>query len=326
MRAAMRRIKLRHLDTLSVFMKTGSVTEAALVLGTTQPNASKSLKQLEEVVGVTLFQRVAGRLRPTPEAEILYAHATRLIHELTLFEHLSIDLVALQAGFVNIGILSAFSTALVPMAIERFNTRYPTVQVQVDLLDSDKIHAYVSRGTYDFGLVHHPEQEPDLLSETIITSSMVCIAPAGHPLAALDVVTAQDLEKYPLVTYPRALPFGTIIHRALSEQGVRPQAVLTSNQSQLVRRLVERQRGAALIDPFSVWDLADGDLVVARPFEPRIPVSVGMIVPKRRPLSLAARAFADIVQEVLAEGGGLGVGYPEAASASGDAGNGATAS
>lgn len=321
-----RRIKLRHLDTLSVFMKTGSVTEAALVLGTTQPNASKSLKQLEEVVGLTLFQRVAGRLRPTPEAEILYSHAMRLMHELTLFEHLSIDLVALQAGFVNIGILSAFSTALVPMAIERFNTRYPTVQVQVDLLDSDKIHSYVSRGTYDFGLVHHPEQEPDLLSETIITSSMVCIAPNGHPLAALQVVTAQDLANYPLVTYPRALPFGTIVHRALTEQGVRPRAILTSNQSQLIRRLVERQRGAALIDPFSVWDLAGDDLVVARRFEPTIPVSVGMIVPKRRPLSLAARAFADVLQEVLAEGGGMGVGYAGTAPASGDVGNGAIAS
>ena len=92
----MRRIKLRHLDTLSVFMKTGSVTEAALVLGTTQPNASKSLKQLEEAVGLTLFQRVAGRLRPTPEAEVLHGHASRLMHELTLFENLSIDLVALR--------------------------------------------------------------------------------------------------------------------------------------------------------------------------------------------------------------------------------------
>ncbi len=47
----MRRIKLRHLDTLAAFMKTGSVTEAALVLHTTQPNASKSLKQLEDFAG-----------------------------------------------------------------------------------------------------------------------------------------------------------------------------------------------------------------------------------------------------------------------------------
>jgi DNA-binding MarR family transcriptional regulator len=83
----MRRIKLRHLDTLAAFMKTGSVTEAAVVLRTTQPNASKSLKQLEDFAGVKLFERSAGRLRPTPEAELLFAHATRLMDELTLFEN-----------------------------------------------------------------------------------------------------------------------------------------------------------------------------------------------------------------------------------------------
>jgi DNA-binding transcriptional LysR family regulator len=48
------------------------------------------------------------------------------------------------------------------MAMERFNDRHPGVQVQVDILDSDKIHSYVSRGNYDFGLVHHPEHERDL--------------------------------------------------------------------------------------------------------------------------------------------------------------------
>jgi DNA-binding transcriptional LysR family regulator len=53
-------------------MKTGSVTEAAQVMHTTQPNASKSLKQLEEFAGVRLFERIAGRLRPTPEAELLF--------------------------------------------------------------------------------------------------------------------------------------------------------------------------------------------------------------------------------------------------------------
>ena len=81
----MHRIKLRHLDTLAAFMKTGSVTEAAQVMHTTQPNASKSLKQLEEFAGVRLFERIAGRLRPTPEAELLFAHAARLMDELMLF-------------------------------------------------------------------------------------------------------------------------------------------------------------------------------------------------------------------------------------------------
>lgn len=295
----MRRIKLRHLDTLAAFMKTGSVTEAAQVLHTTQPNASKSLKQLEEFAGVKLFERIAGRLRPTPEAELLFAHAARLMDELTLFENLSLDLTAMARGYVNIGMLAAFSTALIPMAIERFNNRHPGVQVQVDILDSDKIHSYVSRGNYDFGLVHHPEHEADLTTQTLKTASMVCIMPTDHELAKESVVLAGDIANQSFVTYPRSLPFGAAIFQTLSNEGVRPAGVLISNQSQLIRRLVERGRGVALVDHFSVWDASEVDHIVVRQFEPRIPVSVGMIVPKRRPLSLAAQTFVGILKEVL---------------------------
>lgn len=296
----MRQIKLRHLETLSAFMKTGSVTEAAKVLHTTQPNASKSLKQLESLFGMTLFERIAGRLCPTPEAEILFTHATRLMDELTLFENLSLDLSGLATGFVNIGILSAFSTALLPMAVERFNIIYPGVQVQVDLLDSDKIHTYVSRGSYDFGLVHHPEHEADLMTQTLKTAAMVCIMPADHPLAARQIVLAGDLADRPFVTYPRSLPFGAAIFRSLSDEGVQPAGMLISNQSQLIRRLVERKRGIALVDHFSVWDVSRTDPIAVRQFEPRIPVSVGMIIPRRRPLSMAAHAFINVLQEILA--------------------------
>jgi DNA-binding transcriptional LysR family regulator len=83
---------------------------------------------------------------------------------------------------------------------------------------------------------------------------------------------------------------------------VRPSNSLISNQSQLIRRLVERGRGVALVDHFSVWDANEFDNIVVRQFEPRIPVSVGMIIPKRRPLSIAAQAFVGTLKEVLEQG------------------------
>jgi DNA-binding transcriptional LysR family regulator len=295
------RIKTRHLHTLIAFMKTGSVTEAADMLATTQPNASKSLKQLENLVGLSLFQRIGGRLRPTPEAELLAGHAARLMEELDRFETLSSDLVSLKSGFVQIAILATFSTAVIPIAIERFNSRYPDIQVQVDILDSDKIHSYVSRGSYDFGLVHHPELEPDLMAQTLCTRAMVCLMPPGHHLSRNPVIMSADLADVPFISYPRTLPFGAAIHKALADEGVRSAMSVVSNQSQLVRRLVERGRGVALIDEFAVWDVAGDQALTLRRFEPRIPVSIGLIVSKRRPLSLAAQMFVASLREILAE-------------------------
>jgi DNA-binding transcriptional LysR family regulator len=98
------------------------------------------------------------------------------------------------------------------------------------------------------------------------------------------------------------VPFGAAIFRSLSDEGVKPSNMLISNQSQLIRRLVERGRGVALVDHFSVWDANESDQIAVRQFEPRIPVSVGMIIPKRRPLSLAAQTFIKTLREVLDAG------------------------
>lgn len=295
----MRKLKLRHIDTLTAFMKTGSVTEAAQVMHTTQPNASKSLKQLEDFAGIPLFQRIAGRLRPTPEAEILYEHARRLIDELNRFETLSSDLTQMKTGTVNIGTLAAFSTAVLPMAIEAFSRSYPNIEVRVDLLDGDKIHNSVSRSNYDFGLVHHPEHEPDLMAQPLASSEMVCLMPPDHPMAEFTVVMAADLRGKPLITYPRSLPFGAAIFQTLSDAGVRPSGMFVSNQSQMIRRLVERGLGLALVDRFSVWDANETDRIAVRTFEPTIPVSIGMILPKRRPLSIVAHHFIATLRRTL---------------------------
>lgn len=296
----MHKVKIRHLETLIAFMKTGSVTEAAKLLNTTQPNATKSLQQLEGFVGMSMFHRTGGNLYPTPEAELLLSLATRLVEDLSVFENISSDIKQLKGGTIRIAVLATFSTAVVPITVERFSRQFPDIQVQVDILDSDKTHSAVSHGNYDFGLIHHPEHEPDLLANTLHTGSMVFIMPAWHRLAANQTIIASDLINENFIGYPRAIPFGAFVYKALMDEGIRLSISLFSNQSQLVRRLVERGCGVALIDEFAVWDANSDERLALRRFEPRIPISMGIIVPKRRPLSRAAQTFRSHLEQTLA--------------------------
>lgn len=82
----MRRLKINQLETFVVYMKTGSVTQAAQELNTTHSNASKKLKQIEDIVGRQLLVRAGGKLRPTREAGLLYEHVVRLMHHLAVIE------------------------------------------------------------------------------------------------------------------------------------------------------------------------------------------------------------------------------------------------
>jgi DNA-binding transcriptional LysR family regulator len=72
----------------------------------------------------------------------------------------SADLVGLKSGIVSIAVLATFATAVASMATTRLQAQYPDVLVQVDILDSDKIHSLISRGNCDFDLVHLPGTSP----------------------------------------------------------------------------------------------------------------------------------------------------------------------
>lgn len=296
----MHRIKIRQLETLMVFMQTGSVTDAADMLGMTQPNASKALKQTEEAIGISLFTRTGGRLQPTPEAEIIYSHVARMMDGIDFIERLSLDLANLKTGSVRIACLATFGVSLLPMLMARFNAQHPGIPLELDVLDAEKIHLLVSREHYDFGIVHRAERLDDLDTETLGSGRLVALVPRTHRLSGQASVTLADLADQKIVTYPSSNHFGTALRRAFDEQKIRFPGTVCANHSAVVHRLLESGcADIAIVEEFSVRNsTVDTDHVI-KPIEPLLPVSVGLIVPTRKPLSLAASAFLSGLREQL---------------------------
>jgi DNA-binding transcriptional LysR family regulator len=297
----MHRLKIRQLECFLVYMKTGSVTVAAQELHTTQPNASKTLKQMETTLGVPLFSRSGGKLRPTPEAELLYEHVQRLFQQLALIESFGLETSPLRRLSLRIATLATFGGALVPMAIETYRESQPDLQLQVDVLDGQKIHTLVAQGLYDFGLVHSPVENEDVTSKTLAKSIIVCLLPRGHALADRKRITASDLAGEKVISYPGTVQFGAVIGKAFHDAGATLNEAVTSNHSQVVRKFVERGQGVGLVDYFAICDLGPDDGLVAIPFEPILPISLGLIVPQRRPLSQTAEAFISVVADLAQE-------------------------
>ena len=294
----MYRLKIRQLECFLVYMKTGSVTVAAQELRTTQPNASKTLKQMEETLGVALFSRSGGKLRPTPEAELLYEHVQRLFQQLALIESFGLETSPLRRPSLRIATLATFGGGLVPLAVDIYRKSQPDFQVHVDVLDLQKIHTVVAQGLYDFGLVHSAIEAEDVTSKTLATSIIVCLLPKDHRLAAQQRITAHDLIGENVVSYPGTVQFGAVIGKAFADAGVRLNEAVTSNHSQVVRKFVQHGQGLGLVDFFAVCDLDPEDRLIAVPFEPVVPISLGLIVPQRRPLSQTAETFISVVTKL----------------------------
>lgn len=292
------RLKVRQLEAFAVFMKSGSVTQTAREMNTTQPNASKALKQIEDELGVRLFHRQNGKLRPTAEAELLYEHVLRLFEQLSRIEAFGVETSLARRPVLRVATLATYGSALIPMAVEEFRLSYPDLQLQVDVLDGQKIHALVGQGIYDFGFIHFPLNEGEVTSKTLASSAIHCLLPADHRLATRTSIRAVDLANEPLVTYPGSIQLGAVIAKAFLDQNLTMNQSITTNHSQVVRRFVERGHGIGLVDPFAVVDLPADGALRAVPFDPEVMISIGVLTPIRRPLSRIGQEFIDVMQKI----------------------------
>ena len=91
-------INLRQVEVFYAVMRAGSVTEAARVLNVTQPAVSAALKQFEARLKMKLFDRVGGRLQPTPEARALLPDVAEIFGRLCAVERFSQDLAQVSNG------------------------------------------------------------------------------------------------------------------------------------------------------------------------------------------------------------------------------------
>src|SRR5690606_27497618 len=143
------RLRLRHVKTLLSLAQTHNISHSALMLNTTQPGLSKWLKDLEEDIGLPLFERHARGLVPTPYGDVLIEHARRLDAQL---DRASGDMEALReggSGRVVIGASGVAASDTAPLAIIRMLDRMPKARVSLVEGTIDRLTTQLMQGELD---------------------------------------------------------------------------------------------------------------------------------------------------------------------------------
>ena len=104
-------MRLRQIEIFHAVYSRGSVTKAAKILNVSQPSVSKVLAHAEQQLGYSLFDRVSGKLVPTPEAHQLFAHVSRVFDSVDRLRNVAENLRAAESGRIRIAATPAFSRA-----------------------------------------------------------------------------------------------------------------------------------------------------------------------------------------------------------------------
>src|SRR6185369_11596181 len=145
-------MNFRQIEAFRAVMLTGSMTEAAVSLGTSQPRISRLVAQLEAVTGFQLFIRGSARLQPTAEALAFYREVEHVFSGLTSLAQTAKNIKSFGTGHIRIACLPALALGFMPRVIKRFTDKHPDINISLQARSSSTVLEWTAAHQCDIGL------------------------------------------------------------------------------------------------------------------------------------------------------------------------------
>ncbi len=189
------KLKLRQLRVLLAIAEHGTLIKAAEHLHMSQPAVTKYLNDLEQVMGVELFNRTSRGVTPTAFGEILIEHANLIVAELRYVSEKLTSLALGHAGSVAVGTLLAAAPRLLPKAVALLKRQHPRLTVSIIEGTNDRLLPALRLGTLDLVVGRLPQggDYQDLAHEVLYDEPVNVVVRMNHPIARKRTVCLGDL-------------------------------------------------------------------------------------------------------------------------------------
>lgn len=289
------KINLRQIEVFRAIMLTHSMSGAAKALHVSQPAISRLVSHTEQRLGLKLFERIKGRLYPTPEAEQLFVEVSAVYSSVQRVNQVAEDLFEHRSGVLRIACSANLSQSLLPTAIGAFLRSHPDVRISLQTKSPHALLQNLFAHQVELGIAYMPTTHPALAVELLYENRMVAVLPSGHPLAKKAKVHIDDLSEWPFIGYSSDIPFGQLVRQLFENSKRLPQPRVEVEQVHVACELVEAGVGVALADEQTVQARTWRN-IVSRPVTPNIPTPVHVFYPLHKPLSRLAQEFVAVLK------------------------------
>lgn len=287
---------LRQIEAFRIVMQTGSMTEAARRLHTSQPQVSRVIAQLEAVVGFALFERHGTRLSPSQDGKRFLQDVDKVFVGLEVLEAAALNIRSFGGERLAVAAMPRLAGGMVTQAVIDLKREHPETLVTIHSGAAGTVNTWVGSGLCDLGLaVLYGGDPPGLRVETLVQTDCVVVLPRGHRLARRRQVLAADLEGEDFISFPLGSAPRERIDQALAAAGARPRTVLESDLGSSVCALVAAGLGVGVINPLAAFQEQRAGELVVRPFRPALAIRLALLLPPDAPDS---RLVADFVRRV----------------------------
>lgn len=286
-----------ELRQLRYFLRSAELlnfTEAAHALYISQSTLSQQIKQLEDELGLLLFDRIGKRVQLTEAGKNFFDFAQQSVQHAELGRQVMQDLKGVRTGKLNIGVTYGLST-LLTSTIVAFSQKHPEIHINVDFGSSEDLLEQLKLGKLDFILSFLQITANNQFElQPLFESSMRLIAHPSHPISKKKKISVKELKNVPLVMPTKGFNTRYLFDKVFEKYKVKPIVKIELNDINTLLQLVETGNWCTILTIASVKDrqalktipIAEIDIVR----------KASIIWPKERYRKTAALAFTEMIQ------------------------------
>ncbi len=285
---------LRELKVFVEVVKQGGFSAATKVLFASQSTVSKAIKQLEDEIGVQLFDRVGRKVKLTIAGDLVYRHALAMLSERENLQNDLADLHGLKRGRIRLGLSRLGSANLFTNLVVKFRKRYPGIEIELVERGVLSLQQALREGSLDLAICRLPV--PDDLDWILVHDEpLLALIPNEHPLAKASSIDLGQLSDTPFILFEQGFALNSQIISACQLHGFTPKVAAYSGQSEFIQALVAANVGVAFL-PRNICP-ADHTFLRCLPIsEPEFRWRRTLAWKRECPLPPAASTFLDMVR------------------------------
>ncbi|MDV6168482.1 LysR substrate-binding domain-containing protein [Flavobacterium sp. DG1-102-2] len=230
-------MELRQLKYFVKAAELNNFTEAALALHITQSTLSQQIKQLENELGILLFDRIAKRVRLTEAGSLFLPYAQRTAKDAEDGKNILKDLMDIRTGKLSIGVTYGL-TNLLTKAIVSFSALYPDIKLEIGFGTTAELLQKLNEGKVDLMLSYHPVEESNLFSSEVLFTSSLALITHNDRYDAEKGISIKKLQHLPLILPSEGYSIRNYLDAAFTKHKVMPDIKMEVNDINTLLQLV----------------------------------------------------------------------------------------
>ncbi len=288
-------VTLRQLQVFESVASNLSFTQASRDLHLSQPAVSMQVRQLEEAIGLPLFEKLGKRIGLTECGREVYHYSRSIGGALQEMEEVIASLKGVNRGRLAVAVASTINY-FAPRLLAAFHDAFPGIALQLDVTNREQLVQLLETDAIDIVLMGQPPDQVDVESGVFMDNPLVVVAPPSHPLTTASNIGLDRLAREIFVMREPGSGTRQAMERFFVEHGISIRHGMQMTRNEAIKQSVRAGLGLSVVSLHTIeLELATGELVILDVEGFPIERQWHLVHRRGKRLSPAARAFREFV-------------------------------